>query len=301
MRPGEESRDVKDAAKMTERGRRAAGGEDDTARKEEDTARETDGSPRTQQKAITHASVKEILSDAKCGDLIKVSWQLRHERGEWSGRLGRVSQRSKVWSVVYDLGETELDTFIPNPDVVYYQVEVCHKKKAAEEPAATARKTQPAAKEAAKGSSTTGKSATQANAPAVAERSVKPAAPVTPATGVPPAVAGKKKTPAKTPAAKKAQKEPKNSPAQEISDDAAWEEIGPMMDDLLAEQAKAGVNANQEEVFRLRCEKGPFAAVVKGRFLKDLERRRGVVTVVSELALLTRHHPIPPLMRRFFD
>ena len=52
---------------------------------------------------------------------------MRHEKGEWSG-LGRASQRSKVWSVVYGLYETGLETFIPNPDVAYYQAEVCRKK-----------------------------------------------------------------------------------------------------------------------------------------------------------------------------
>jgi len=76
------------------------------------------------------------------------------------------------------------------------------------------------------------------------------------------------------PAAKKPNaKAEKNSPAQNISDDAAWEEIKPMLDDLLAEEVKAGMNANQEEVFRRRCEEGPFAAVAKGHFLTGLKLR----------------------------
>lgn len=74
--------------------------------------------------AISHAAVKDTLRNAKGGDTVKVSWQLRQEKGEWEGKLARVSPKSRVWSVVYDLGDKEFDTFIPNSEVVYYSVEL---------------------------------------------------------------------------------------------------------------------------------------------------------------------------------
>ena len=72
------------------------------------------------------------------------------------------------------------------------------------------------------------------------------------------------------------------SPAQRIADEGDWEEVRPMVGHLLAEEVKVGVRADQKEVFRRRCERGPFAAVSKGRFLTTLKMREGVV---DDLAL----------------
>jgi len=76
------------------------------------------------EKALSHGSVNEILMGAKSGYSVKVKWQLAKEKGEWTGTLGRYSSRSKQWSVVYDLGDREIDTFIPSPEVVYFEVEL---------------------------------------------------------------------------------------------------------------------------------------------------------------------------------
>ena len=62
-----------------------------------------------------------------------------------------------------------------------------------------------------------------------------------------------------------------------------------MMSDLLADEARVGINVDQEEAFRRRCETGPFAAVVKGRFLTGLKMRKDHVKdlALRSLALST--------------
>ena len=111
------------------------------------------------------------------------------------------------------------------------------------------------------------------------------AAPVAP-QNTPKKAAAVAQQPANQPGTKsKAGKPAKNTPAQTISDEAAWEEIGPMMSDLLAEECKVGVNVNQQEVFRSRCENGPFAAVVKGHFLTTLKLRNDTVKDLAQRSL----------------
>jgi len=72
-----------------------------------------------------------------------------------------------------------------------------------------------------------------------------------------------------------------NTPAQNLADDKQWEELVPMLSDVLAEEAKIGLNVDQEEVFRRRRVGGPFAAVVKGRFLTTLKLRKEHVEDLS--------------------
>lgn len=52
-----------------------------------------------------------------------------------------------------------------------------------------------------------------------------------------------------------------------------WEDLRPLEKTLLAEQIKTSVNVEQDEVFRRRCVKGPFAAVAKGQFLTTLKMK----------------------------
>ena len=75
------------------------------------------------------------------------------------------------------------------------------------------------------------------------------------------------------------------SAAQRSADDCAWEEIVPMMADLLADEARTSTNVDQKEVFRRRCDSGPFAAVAKGRFLKTLKLRKDHVKDLANRAL----------------
>lgn len=80
-------------------------------------------------------------------------------------------------------------------------------------------------------------------------------------------------------------KEKKVSAAQRVSDSDAWDEIRPMVSDALAEEVKGGIKADQEEVFRSRCEGGSFAAVAKGRFLTTLKMRKDPVQDLASRAL----------------
>ena len=92
-----------------------------------------------------------------------------------------------------------------------------------------------------------------------------------------------------------------NSPAQNISDDNAWDEISPMMGDLLAEEAKTAISLNQGEVFRIRCERGPFAAVVKGRFLAGLKIKEQKVNDLAQRALAVSTVKAHKRMLRFLS
>ena len=92
-----------------------------------------------------------------------------------------------------------------------------------------------------------------------------------------------------------------NSPAQNISDDNAWEEISPMMEDLLAEEAKTAISLEQTEVFRIRCERGPFAAVAKGQFLANLKIRDQKINDLAQRALAVSTVKAHKRMLRFLS
>lgn len=77
----------------------------------------------------------------------------------------------------------------------------------------------------------------------------------------------------------------KVSAAQQVSDSCAWDEIMPMVADVLAEEVRAGIRLDQQEVFRLRCTNGPFAAVAKGHFLTTLVLRKEPVQDLASRAL----------------
>ena len=92
-----------------------------------------------------------------------------------------------------------------------------------------------------------------------------------------------------------------NSPAQNVSDDNAWEEISPMMEDLLAEEAKTAISFEQKGVFRIRCERGPFAAVAKGRFLANLKIRDQKINDLAQRALAVSTVKAHKRMLRFLS
>ena len=73
--------------------------------------------------------------------------------------------------------------------------------------------------------------------------------------------------------------------AQKLNEDEVFEELQPMLEDVLATHSKLEVSADQQQVFQNRCERGPFAAVVKGRFLAMLKIRSEHVKDLPSLAL----------------
>lgn len=95
-------------------------------------------------------------------------------------------------------------------------------------------------------------------------------------------VGGRKEATASTPAEAPSGK---SSPAQKVSDDSAWEEVLPMVSDVLAEEAKISVHSDPQQVFQRRCEGGPFAAVAKGRFLTEIKLRKDHVKDLASRAL----------------
>lgn len=58
-----------------------------------------------------------------------------------------------------------------------------------------------------------------------------------------------------------------------------------MVGDVLAEEISTALNLNQPEVFRRRCEEGPFAAVAKGRFLSNIKLRDDHIRDLASRAL----------------
>ncbi len=249
MCPDEGGWDVKDAARKKDRGGRAAR-----------TAEATEKRGRDEEKEATEVSTKKAKPNTPRVD---ETARIRRPRGE-------AAERAKEFVALLKKNDTELKDSI---------------KSQAQTTGAAARGTRPVAKEAAKETPKTARPAVSTNVPPVVAAKENTAALSPPAprvASVPSAAARVEKVPQN-------KKEVKMTPAQTISDDAAWEEIMPMMDDLLAEEVKASVNANQEEVFRRRCEKGPFAAVVKGHFLTGLKLRTGEVKdlALRSLALST--------------
>lgn len=245
MRPGEVGRDVKDAAKKSSRGRKAAErGEEQKKQKVKEDERKV--SPKN--------------------DLPDKTEPIRRPKGT-------ATQTAKEFIALLKNNDNNIKTEI----------------KELGKPKTTAGRTQPAGKVTAEESLQPAQAPPKANVPTVAVGAKAGCSKSALAeVNILPAVGAAKQPDKALPKDRASQKTPprceavRNSPAQEVSDDAAWEEMGPMLADLLAEEAKSAVNANQAEVFRSRCEKGPFAAVVKGRFLSGLRLR---TNKVKDLAL----------------
>lgn len=61
------------------------------------------------------------------------------------------------------------------------------------------------------------------------------------------------------------------SPAQKVSDDGAWEEVLPALEDVLAEGVRVAATEEEEQaLFQRRREQRPFPTVAKGRFFRRL-------------------------------